>query len=367
MWLSRLQLRDFRNYAELDLTFADNALTVLYGPNGAGKTNIAEAIAWFCLCRSFRGAPTDAIGRGNGSDVVGTIAAEVFGRPGQSHATSLEVTLPRSGRARLSVNGKGQRRGRVDPELLRVTLFSPVDLELLKEGPSGRRDYLDDTAVLMRPLVADVLNNYTSALKQRNAFLAQCQGFLGRDGVEQLELWDQQLVQYGEELIKARLQILDEITPLVQQSYRDIAGADVPVVLEYQSTLGDASFSSALVAARNACVRRGLTTVGPHRDELAVVLNGTLARTHASQGQQRSLALALRLSVHRLATERFGTPPVLVLDDVFSELDPARRQALIDHLPPGQTILTTASDLPDGLAPQAIYDIHDATVVPRAV
>ena len=367
MWLSRLQLREFRNYAELDLQLEHNALTVFYGPNGAGKTNIAEAIAWFCLGRSFRGAPTEAIGRGNQADTVGLISAQVSNRETQLRPTDLEVSIPRGGRARLSVNGKGQRRGRVDPEILRVTLFSPVDLDLLKAGPGFRRDFVDDTAILLRPIVADMVNNYATALKQRNAFLTQCQGVLRGDAATQLDLWDQQLVQYGEELIKARQQIIQEIQPLVVQSYADIAGAASDVVLHYQSTIGDQSMSGAISAARNACVRRGLTTVGPHRDELAVYLDGTLARTHASQGQQRSLALALRLSVHRLATERFGSPPVLVLDDVFSELDPLRRSALIRHLPPGQTILTTASDLPGELAPQVIYDINDATVVRRAV
>jgi DNA replication and repair protein RecF len=178
-----------------------------------------------------------------------------------------------------------------------------------------------------------------------------------------LDVWDTRLAELGDQLGYARATLVARCQPMVAEAYEQLSGEAAAVELVYEPEWRSVGLAAALAVARDADVRRGVSTVGPHRDEVAIGLNGMPARTHASQGEQRTLALALRLAAHRLVAERTDSTPVLVLDDVLSELDPDRSTALLANLPAGQVVITTASPLPDAAHPERIIRIDSGTVV----
>lgn len=238
-------------------------------------------------------------------------------------------------------------------------MFSPDDLSLVKGSPGERRTYLDDTLVALHPRYDQARGDLEKILRQRAALLKQSGGRLTTEIELTLDVFDAKLVQAGEYLAKARGGLVAELEPVLAEAYRSVARVPAPVSAVYEPPWMADGLAPALLAARRDDLRRGVSTVGPHRDDLELTLNDLPARTHASQGEQRSLALALRLAAHDVITRRADTPPVLLLDDVFSELDPDRSAALLAALPEGQTVLTTASGLPEGAVPGLVIDVLD--------
>jgi DNA replication and repair protein RecF len=200
--------------------------------------------------------------------------------------------------------------------------------------------------VARRPKLDALRSDVEKILRQRNALLKQAKGRLSDDVGMTLAVWNDKLAVSGEELARERRELLRAMLPRVQKLYADVSGGGDRVELHYRSTWEPGQLGAALDAVRDDELRRGVTLVGPHRDDLDVQLNGLPGRTHASQGEQRSLALALKLAGHLAVTESVGRAPVLLLDDVFSELDDQRADALVHALPPGQVVLTTASAVP---------------------
>jgi DNA replication and repair protein RecF len=268
----------------------------------------------------------------------------------------LEAQIRVAGRNRVQLNRQPLQRTRDLLGLMRITVFAPDDLQLVKGGPSGRRDYLDDLLVAISPRYEAARGDYEGVLKQRNALLRG--GLRGEDADSTLEVFDLQLAAAGAELARGRLKLLDRLVPAVADAYAELAGASTPVTASYEAEWSGAGLDGALDEAllnafashRRAEVDRGLTLVGPHRDEWRLLVGGLESRTHASQGEQRTLALALRLGGHRLCAELTGSSPVLLLDDVFSELDDQRAVALVAHLDAGQTLVTTAGAVPRGIS-----------------
>ena len=357
MRLHRLWLVDFRNYTSAEVELAPDALTVVVGGNGQGKTNLLEAVGYLATLSSFRGAPPEAMVRSGRPSAV--VRAE--GRRG-GRDLLLEAEINPSGRSRTLVDRQPLRRAADLLGALRVTLFSPDDLELVKGGPSGRRRYLDDALVALHPRNAAIRADAERVLRQRNALLKQCRGRLDPAAETTLDVWDAKLATTGEALASARSELVAALDVPVAKAYDELAGGPADVGIAYEcSWVGP--LAAALVAARSDDVRRGLTTVGPHRDELRLSVAGAPARTHASQGEQRSLALALRLALHGAVTEAVGEPPVLLLDDVFSELDADRSAALVAHLPDCQALLTTAGTVPGGMRPERIVRVSEGRVL----
>jgi DNA replication and repair protein RecF len=177
-----------------------------------------------------------------------------------------------------------------------------------------------------------------------------------------LVVWDSKLVEAGEALASARSELIAELTPALSAAYNQVAGAPATVDASYDAPWREIGLAEALLEARRDEIRRGVSLVGPHRDDLRLTLNGLPARTHASQGEQRSVSLALRLSAHRVVTEATGSAPILLLDDVFSELDPDRSAALLEHLPAGQTILSSAAGLPPGASPEMVLRVEHGAI-----
>ncbi len=358
MIVRRLELVDFRNYREASFTF-EPGVTAVVGLNGQGKTNLAEAMAYLSTLDSFRGAPLEALIRvGADTAVVRAAVEHADGRE-----VLVELELNRHGRNRALVNRQKLGRTRELLGVLRVSVFSPDDLALVKESPGERRRFMDDTLVALA-LKYDALRlDLERVLKQRNTLLKQSSGRLDPHAAVTLDVWDAKMAELGDQFGHARSVLIARLAPFVAEAYDQLADRPVPVELVYEPPWRQRGLVAALVDARADDLRRGVSTVGPHRDEVDLTINGLPARTHASQGEQRTLALALRLGAHRLVAERTGSVPVLVLDDVLSELDPVRSAALLAHLPAGQVVLTTAAALPDAAHPDAVLCIADGAIV----
>ncbi len=365
MRVNWLAVQDFRNYTSARLELAPDGLTVVVGENGQGKTNLLEAIGWLATLSSFRGAPNEALVRQGAAAAFVRAEAERDGR-----TLTLEAEVPRAGAPRVLVNGQALRRSRDLLGAVRVSVFSPDDLALIKGGPSERRQLLDDALVALAPQHAETLAAVERVLRQRGALLRSAGGKATPDVVATLDVWDSKLAEHGAALVNSRRALTARLGPVTAKAYASVAHGAAAIGLRYVPSWpnpADADARDALHAALSAAraddLRRGVTTIGPHRDELELHIGTLPARTHASQGEQRSLALALRLAVHETVTETTGAAPVLLLDDVFSELDSHRCAALLASLPGGQAILTTAGLLPDGAEPAATVRIAAGQIV----
>jgi DNA replication and repair protein RecF len=364
--VGHLWLTDFRCLREIDVELA-SGLTVLQGANGQGKTSLLEAVGWVARARSFRRVTDAMLVRSGTSEAI--VRAEVTTSTRQQ---LFEAEIKAAGRNRILCNRQPVSRARDLHGLLRVTVFAPDDLSLVKGGPTERRDFLDEILAMLAARYDAARSDFERVLKQRNALLRQ--GLRDDDARFTLDVFDDQLVHAGAELVRGRLRLLERLVPTVAQAYEMLALDARPISATYVSesapeplTAADADdveeqLRQALARKRRAEVDRGLTLVGPHRDELLLTIDGLDARHQASQGEQRTLALALRLAGHMVVRELAGAAPVLLLDDVFSELDAHRAAALVRNLPPGQTLLTTAGALPPDVEAQQTLIVHAGRV-----
>ena len=341
MIIEHLELVDFRNYVSGSFDL-HTGTTLVIGDNGQGKTNLAEALAFLATLSSFRSAPADALVRAGAETAV--IRATI--RQDDGRETLVEIELAAVGRNRVQVNR--QKLGRVRDLLgsVRVTVFSPDDLVLVKGGPGDRRRFMDDTLVALATKYDGIRLEIDRIVRQRNTLLKQAAGRLTDDIEVTLDVWDAKFAAIADQFGHARATLVSRLEPMAHEAYEQLAGTSTPLELRYEPMWRTIGLTGALHEARGTDLRRGVSTVGPHRDELSMSIGGLPSRTHASQGEQRTLALALRLAGHRLVTDRTGSAPVLVLDDVLSELDDGRATALLGHLPAGQVVITTASELP---------------------
>jgi DNA replication and repair protein RecF len=352
-----LELQNFRSYEVASLSLSDG-LTAIVGENGQGKTNLLEAISWIAGMGSFRGVPDDALIR-LGADAA-ILRATVESPDGREQL--IEAELPRIGRNRIQVNRQRLSRARDLVGVVQVTVFSPDDLELVKDGPAMRRRWIDDALVSRHPRHDALRSDLERILKQRNALLRSAHGRLDGDAAFTLDVWDAKLAAAGNAMRAAREDLLSEMAPRLAAAYDAVARQSAEVETIYEASW-DGDLAEALAASRQLDVRRGVSTVGPHRDEIVLRIGGAPARTHASQGEQRSLALSLRLAADAVIREAGVAEPVLLLDDVFSELDPGRAEALLDALPGGQRLLTTAAWLPPAATPDQVLKITAGTII----
>lgn len=352
--VERLALVDFRCFAAVDVELAAG-LTVFTGANGEGKTSLLEAVGWAARGRSFRGVPDRALVR-SGCEAAVLRAEVVQGGRRQM----LEAEIHAVGRNRVLLNRNSVTRLRDLGSLFRTTVFSPDDLELVKGGPAARRGFLDDLLASLAARYDAARNDYERVLRQRGSLLRS--GVHSEEDRLTLDVFDEQMVHAGSELVRGRLRLLTQIVEPVERAYERLSGEGEPVGATYEAEWADLPLETvrpdeveellrgAVASVRQQEIRRGATLIGPHRDDWCLTIAGLDSRTQASQGEQRTLALALRLAGHAVCREVTGADPVLLLDDVFSELDPTRAEALVKNLPPGQTLLTTASGVPPGVS-----------------
>ncbi len=375
MRLHTVWLTDFRNYEQLEITLHEG-FTAILGANGVGKTNLLESLGLLATLKSFRKAPTDSLVRKGCDKAVIRATGERAGRE-----VLIELELAK-GKTRAQVNRQPLKRTRDLLGALRVTVFGPDDLSLVKEGPAVRREFLDDLIVSLDPTADGVLSDLDRIVKQRNALLRQM-GQAARGGGRSsgggssadtaaaagltLDVWDSKLAAAGEHLTIRRENLLADLMPMVTESYRELSDSEVDVVATYVRSWDTDTMAPAIANARDTDVRRGSTSVGPHRDDVGVAVDGFDSRLECSQGEQRTLALALRLAGHRLLADRLDEPPLLLLDDVLSELDPDRARALLASLPPGQTVITSAQGLPPDTVPDQVLEHRGGALQPVSV
>ncbi|MFJ9782214.1 DNA replication/repair protein RecF [Amycolatopsis sp. NPDC101161] len=370
MYLRHLQVTDFRSWPQADLALEPGP-TVLVGQNGRGKTNLLEAIGYVATLGSHRVA-TDAPLIRHGCERALVRVAVV--NDDRELTVELEITAGRANRARVNRGVVGRPRDVLG--ILRTVLFSPEDLALVRGDPSERRRFLDELLVLRAPRYAGVRADYEKVLKQRNALLKTAgKRRTGREdpyALSTLEVWDDHLSVAGAELLAARLNLVADLGPHAAAAYMGVAPDSRPAKISYKSSLGDALpetygvpdgeraqpevlkdvLLKALGEARKAELERGISLVGPHRDELELILGEAPAKGYASHGESWSFALALRLGSYELLRAEAGEP-VLLLDDVFAELDRKRRARLAEVAASAEQVLVTAAvdeDVPGELA-----------------
>ena len=357
MHLVSLTIADFRNITVARIDPDPEGTTVITGPNGTGKTSLLEAVGYLATLQSFRGAPREALVRNGAESAVLRAETDVDGR-----TVTIEAELSLVTRSRTLVNRQVARRRADLHDALRTTVFTPEAIGVVRGGPGERRRFLDETLTVIDPRAARTAEDVEKTLRQRAALLRSTGRSLSVDAAATLDVWDERLARDGTALVQARQDLLEALTEDTARHYSRLAGRPTDLSLVYRRSW-EGALVDALQASRNQDLQRGVTTVGPHRDEIDLVLDGLPARTHASQGEQRSLALALQLAAHQLATVRLGSAPLLLLDDVFSELDPARADALLAGLPAGQALLTTAMPPPSQVVPAKRYLVADDGVV----
>ncbi|WP_030665593.1 DNA replication/repair protein RecF [Streptomyces rimosus] len=352
MHVSHLSLADFRSYARVEVPL-DPGVTAFVGPNGQGKTNLVEAVGYLATLGSHR-VSSDAPLVRMGAERAIVRAAVVQGE--RQQLVELELNPGKANRAR--INRSSQVRPRDVLGIVRTVLFAPEDLALVKGDPGERRRFLDELITARSPRMAGVRSDYDRVLKQRNTLLKSA-ALARRHGGRQMDLstldvWDQHLARAGAELLAQRLDLIATLQPLADKAYEQLAPGGGPLSMEYRGSagegLGGAStreelyglLTEALGAARKNEIERGVTLVGPHRDDLVLKLGQLPAKGYASHGESWSYALALRLASYDLLRGE-GNEPVLVLDDVFAELDSRRRERLAELVAPGEQVLVTAA------------------------
>ncbi|MFB6558465.1 MULTISPECIES: DNA replication/repair protein RecF [unclassified Streptomyces] len=354
MHVSHLSLADFRSYARAEVPL-DPGVTAFVGPNGQGKTNLVEAIGYLATLGSHR-VSSDAPLVRMGADRAIIRAAVTQGE--RQQLVELELNPGRANRAR--INRSSQVRPRDVLGIIRSVLFAPEDLALVKGDPGERRRFLDELVTARSPRMAAVRSDYERVLKQRNTLLksaAMARRHGGRSmDLSTLDVWDQHLARAGAELLAQRLDLIATLLPLADKAYEQLAPGGGPLGLAYKSSAGEPVDSgaartrealyevllAALAEVRKQEIERGVTLVGPHRDDVVLRLGELPAKGYASHGESWSYALALRLASYELLRSE-GSEPVLILDDVFAELDARRRERLAELVAPGEQVLVTAA------------------------
>ena len=383
MRVTHLSLTDFRNYAQAEVPFGAGP-NLIVGRNGQGKTNLVEALGFLSTLSSHRVSQTGAMVRSGEDSAIIRARLEYNGRD-----LLAEVQINRSGLNRAQIN-RSVIKTRELPRYFSSVLFAPEDLALVRGDPSGRRRFLDQLLVLRNPRLSGVLADYDRVLKQRNTLLksARASG-LKTTQLGTLDIWDERLVALGSEIIDARADLVAQLMPSLHNAYKSVAGADHgPNLLASLSILGADeeadetasaaaapptpgsatadTFRTALAGLRRKELDRGMTLAGPHRDDLVFELNNLPAKGYASHGESWSFALALKLaSAELLRRDSSSGDPVLILDDVFAELDQSRRRRLAEAVTGYEQVLITAAvfeDVPAVLAAHAIH-IHAGAVV----
>jgi DNA replication and repair protein RecF len=371
VYVRHLGLRDFRSWAQADLEL-EPGRTVFVGPNGFGKTNLIEAL-WYSSTLSSHRVGTDAplIRAGNTRAVISTIIVN----EGRECAVDLEIAAGRANKARL--NRSPVRSTREVVGVLRAVLFAPEDLALVRGDPADRRRYLDDLATVRRPAIAAVRADYDKVLRQRTALLKSLSGSRHRGdqgGLDTLDVWDSRLAEHGAQLMAARIDLVNQLAPEAEKAYQLLAPGSRPASIGYRASMDglgvegtdheflESALLAALSARRDAELERGMCLVGPHRDDLELRLGDQPAKGFASHGESWSFAVALRLAAYELLRAD-GGEPVLLLDDVFAELDASRRRALASVAEAAEQVLVTAAvieDVPAGWDARRVHiDLRD--------
>lgn len=331
MYIKEIELKDFRNYRELSASFSDK-VNIFLGNNAQGKTNLLESIYMNAMARSFKSVrDRELIRFGEDHCRIRTVASI----DGDDHTT--EIVISKDGRKAVKADGVRIERTSELLERMFIIIFSPEDLKIVKDEPEKRRKFIDRELCQIRPRYYSSLNSYRRALKQRNTYLKE-------DMIEStiLDIWDHELVKYGRDIIEGRRAFIKRVNEISRDIHDRISGGSEELSIVYESNINEEDFAEALIKNRDSDIRNRNTGTGPHRDDLKISANGIDLRKFGSQGQQRTAALSLKLSEIKLIEDETGERPILLLDDVLSELDNDRQTYLINSLGENQMFITTA-------------------------
>ena len=361
MWLESLQLSNYRNYEQLSANFVAGPILV-FGENGEGKTNLIEAVSYISSLESHRVAGYQSLIRQNQPSAQ--LSAKVNHN---SRQMLVGIELGRDASNRYFLNRSVRKKTSEILGLVRTVSFAPEDLDLIRRDPSDRRKFLDSSLMQLKPRLAGVKTDYDRVLKQRNALLKSARGLKNPD-LSTLDIWNEQLVTLGTEIASERLKLATALAPLLQDFYGVLSDARDEIRLRLVSEVGgddnekwadiepDAQkysqlFYERLESLQRKEIERGITLVGPHRDELLISKDGLLAKTHASQGEAWSLALGLKLALGDVSRKTSDNgDPILLLDDVFAVLDKGRRERLVEFVTDYEQVIITAAD--ETMAPE---------------
>ena len=332
MYIKRLVLNNFRNYENEEISFADG-VNILYGENAQGKTNIVEAIYMIATTKSHRGNYDKEIISFDKEE--GHICAELVKRE-IDHRVDMHLRKNKNkGIAidRMPIKKSGELMG-----LVNIIIFSPEDLTIIKNGPTERRRFMDMELCQLNRIYFNDLSNYNRVLNQRNHLLKQVSYDKGQR--DMLSVWDSQLVEFGTSIIREREKLIDGLNSILKEIHKNLTNQKEELTLVYQKNVTEENFLRELELKQDTDIRYQSTQVGPHRDDIEFLVNGMNVRKYGSQGQQRTVALSLKLAEIELVKQLVKDTPILLLDDVMSELDAGRRDALLNSIKDIQTIIT---------------------------
>lgn len=332
MYIESIQLKNFRNYVNLEMNF-DKETNILYGDNAQGKTNILEAIYLCGTTKSHRGSKDKEIIR--------------FGEE-ESHirmnirkddlSYKIDMHLKKNKAKGVAINGLPIRKARELFGIVNLVFFSPEDLNIIKNGPGERRRFLDMELCQLDHIYLTDLAGYNHIVNQRNKLLKDL--YLNPRLKDTLDVWDMQMIQYGKKVINKRKEFVEELNAVIQDIHQNLTGGAEHLEVLYEPSVESSMFEQAMAKNRDRDMRMKMTSVGPHRDDLCLMANGIDIRKYGSQGQQRTAALSLKLSEIYLVKKKIKDTPILLLDDVLSELDSNRQTYLLDSIHDIQTLIT---------------------------
>ncbi len=332
MIIKSIELSNFRNYEYLDLSF-DEGTNILFGDNAQGKTNILEAAYVSGTSKSHKGSrDKDMIRFGENEAHIKTVVEK------QEREYQIDIHLKKNRTKGIAVNKIPIKKASELFGILNIVFFSPEDLNIIKNGPSERRRFIDAELCQLDKIYLSDLTNYNKVLNQRNKLLKDM--YFNPSLKETLPIWDEQLISYGKKVIARRRQFIDDLNEIVYEIHKKISGGKEELILQYEPNIEDIFFEDELIRAKDKDLKYAQTSVGPHRDDLKISVGEIDVRKFGSQGQQRSCALSLKLSEIKLVEKTIHDKPILLLDDVLSELDKNRQNFLLQAIDDTQTIIT---------------------------
>ena len=332
MIIKSIELTNFRNYESLNLEF-DKGTNILYGDNAQGKTNVLEAIYLSSITKSHKGSKDQDIIRFGESEAHLRTYIE---KDGDTY--KVDMHLRKSGSKVIAVNGEKLKKAAGLLGLLNVVFFSPEDLSIIKNGPSERRRFIDMELCQLDSFYLYNLNNYNKIVNQRNKLLKDI--YTNYSLKETLDIWDSQLISYGSKIIERRIAFINQLNEIIYDIHKKLSGDREEILIKYEPNVLIEEFEKKLKQSQEKDIKLKMTTVGPHRDDICIDVNGIDIRKFGSQGQQRTAALSLKISEIELVKKITKDTPVLLLDDVLSELDSNRQKYLLDSIGNIQTIIT---------------------------
>ncbi len=332
MLIESLELKNFRNYQNLNIDF-DKKTNILYGDNAQGKTNILEAIYLSGTAKSHKGSKDREMIRFHEEEAHVKLMIKKL-----ELSYRIDIHLKKQKPKGIAINGIPIKKASELFGIVNLVFFSPEDLNLIKNGPSERRRFLDMELCQLDKIYIHHLVNYNKILMQRNQLLKNLE--LRPEFIETLDIWDMQLVQYGKKLIEQRKHFVKELNEIIYEIHKKLSGNREELYIDYEPDVSSEEFAAAVNKARNRDIRFHTTNVGPHRDDISFFIDKVDIRKFGSQGQQRTSALSLKLAEIEIVKRMIGDMPILLLDDVLSELDSHRQNQLLNSLDQIQTIIT---------------------------